>query len=279
MKSENLPLVSVIMSTYNEPLDWVKQAVESILKQTYQKIEFVVVIDDPSNLPVIKYLGSISDILVVENEENMGLVKSLNKALQISHGQYIARMDADDISLPNRIEKQMQFLRKNGVDICGSNIEIFNDNKSSLTKLCIHDRYLKQVLKYEGGIPHPTWLCRRKVYEDLKGYRSVDACEDYDFLVRAALKGYVFGNLNDVTLRYRDNTNSISHLKRAKQLETAKLIGKAYENGKSLDLESYLHYDFDLTSMIIRTRLCIYKMRRRICRRLIFECEKYRGEN
>ena len=279
MKSKKLPMVSVVMSTYNEPLKWVKQAIESILQQTYQNIEFVIVIDDPSNFPVVEYINSISSVRVIENKENMGLVKSLNKALQMAQGQYIARMDADDISLPNRIEKQMDFLLKNKLDLCGSNIEIFDEKKSIPSKVCLHDQYLKKVLRYEGGIPHPTWVSKREVYENLGGYRDIDACEDYDFLARAALKGYLFGNLKEITLRYRDNRNSISHLKLTKQLETARLIGMAYKCGKEMNLEVYSHCGLDSHSKIKKISLEFYKIRRRIYRRTIFEQEQRRGDD
>ncbi len=277
MKADIYPLVSVIMSTYKEPLEWVQQAVESILQQTYTNIEIIIVLDDPKNRPVIEYINSISDVIVIKNKINIGLVRSLNEALKRANGIYIARMDADDISNLDRIEKQMLYLQQNDLDLCGSNIEMFDKENVVRSRLCIYDKSLKRVLKYEGGIPHPTWICKKEIYEELNGYRNVDTCEDYDFLTRAALKGYVFGNLKEATLRYRDNRYSVSHVKQIKQLKTARLIGESYKKGKELELEYYLKCDLNSNSLMSKISVEVYKIKRRLCRRLIYELEQYKA--
>ena len=94
-------LISVIMSTYNESLDEIKKSVESVLGQTYKRIEYIVVLDNPQNTEIKSYFKTLSDsrIKLIENKTNVGLVRSLNKALQIANGTYIARMDADDTVL------------------------------------------------------------------------------------------------------------------------------------------------------------------------------------
>ena len=99
--------VSVIMSTYKEPIEWIQQSVDSILNQTYKNLEFIIIVDNPEYAELVSLLNDYADsddrISVVVNNNNIGLVKSLNKALSFCTGEYVARMDADDISLPERL--------------------------------------------------------------------------------------------------------------------------------------------------------------------------------
>ena len=106
-------LISVIMSTYNESLDEIKKSAESVLGQTYKKIEYIVVLDNPQNTEIKSYFRTLPDsrIKLIENKTNVGLVRSLNKALQIAKGTYIARMDADDISASDRLPKIWTYMR------------------------------------------------------------------------------------------------------------------------------------------------------------------------
>lgn len=108
-----MELVSVLMSVYNEPIDYIEKSVNSILRQTYRNFEFIIVVDNPSNDFLCEYLKRIEvehdNVHIEINDKNMGLVKSLNKGLSFCNGRYIARMDADDISDKNRIEEQVFF--------------------------------------------------------------------------------------------------------------------------------------------------------------------------
>ena len=114
-------MISIIMSTYNEPLSLVKKSVESILTQSFKDFEFIIILDNPKNFEVnnyIKLLKNIdSRINVIENEKNIGLAKSLNKALMTAKGNIIARMDADDISYKDRIKLEYEYLCKNEYDL------------------------------------------------------------------------------------------------------------------------------------------------------------------
>ncbi len=114
-------MISVIMSTYNEENMLIRQAVESILNQTYSEFEFIIVLDNPKNIEIAnliqEYASRDKRIVILKNEKNLGLVKSLNKALEISKGEYIMRMDADDISEKDRIEKEYKFLKENNLDL------------------------------------------------------------------------------------------------------------------------------------------------------------------
>ena len=124
--------VSVLMSVYNEPEEWMRVAIDSILGQTFTDFEFIIINDNPKrklNREILSdYAKQDKRIVILENEENIGLTKSLNKGLKVAKGKYIARMDADDISLSDRLEKQVNFMEEHPeVGVCGANILCFGD--------------------------------------------------------------------------------------------------------------------------------------------------------
>ena len=119
-------LISVIMSNYNTPEEYLREAIESILNQTYKNFEFII-IDDCSTDNSLEIIKSYNDerIVLIENEENIGLTKSINKGLAVAKGEYIARMDADDVSLPQRFEKQINYMNDHTeLIVCGSSMEL-----------------------------------------------------------------------------------------------------------------------------------------------------------
>ena len=137
-------LVSVLMSTYNESELELRLAIESILNQTYRNIEFIIVSDNPQNTMlqniINEYQKKDRRIKVILNNENLGLPRSLNKGIEQARGKYIARMDADDISLPNRIEEEMDFMLINNLDMVAA-LQI-NIDAVSYTHLDVYKRQL-----------------------------------------------------------------------------------------------------------------------------------------
>ncbi len=108
-----MPKISVVMPVYNTKEEWLREAIESILNQSYKDFEFII-IDDGSDKSIEPIVNSYNDArIVLIRQENLGIAKSLNYGFKISKGEYIARMDSDDISLPERFEKQVNFLDKN----------------------------------------------------------------------------------------------------------------------------------------------------------------------
>ena len=109
-----MPKISVIMSVYSERVDWIRKSIDSILNQTYSDFEFIIVNDKPDkeeNAQLLEeYAARDSRIKVLTNEENIGLTKSLNKAFALAEGEFIARMDADDMALPERFKIQLEFM-------------------------------------------------------------------------------------------------------------------------------------------------------------------------
>ena len=110
------PLVSVIMSVYNEKTEEISYVINSILNQTYANIEFIIMYDNPNNLELFHELTEMVQdderCRLLKNKENFGPAKSLNRGLKSAKGKYIARMDADDYSFPERIYKQVEYMEK-----------------------------------------------------------------------------------------------------------------------------------------------------------------------
>lgn len=232
-------MISVLMSTYKEPLPWIRASVKSILNQTFRDIELVVVVDNPEDEHLIRlleeYCSIHSNIKIVVNSQNMGLVKSLNKGLAFCTGEHIARMDADDIADPRRLERQLQEMSKHEYDLIGCQVEKFwEDNCYGVEEIPFSHEACCKVLRYMNCVAHPSWLAKRSVFERLNGYRDMDACEDYDFLLRAVLNGFRIGNVPEVLLRYRLNPDSISHLKKNRQRVLADMLAGSYRKGRTL---------------------------------------------
>ena len=229
-------LISVIMSTYNETPEELNASILSILKQTHKNLEIIIVNDNPQDLERQKYLSSLRDnrIQILCNPKNLGLVKSLNNALLHTSGNYIARMDADDISMDTRLEDELRYLTENNLDMVGSYIELMNPSKTIL-KAPIAEAKIKKFIKYGSCLAHPTWLVKREVYMELNGYREAYPCEDYDFLLRALKKGYHLGNIPKVELKYRLRGNSISNINNIQQYLLRIFLA---QNRKHIDLLS-----------------------------------------
>ncbi|MDQ0243676.1 glycosyltransferase involved in cell wall biosynthesis [Bacillus fengqiuensis] len=244
-------VISVIMSVYNERLDWLKESIESILYQTYKDFEFIIVLDNPKNLEAKKTLQEYSEkdsrIKLIYNDINIGLPKSLNKALCSARGDYIARMDADDISEVQRLNKQLRFMIDNpDVALIGTEIRVIDEEGNFIRcpkKLYSHEA-IKKFASYGNPITHPTWFGRRELFEKLKGYRNFKNSEDMDFMCRIIAENYVVLNMNECLLKYRVRLNSQSVAKGLLQMKYGQYISKLYKqrkkNGNDLYDENYV---------------------------------------
>lgn len=230
-------MISVIMSTYKEDERLLRESIESILNQTYRDFEYIIILDYPDNdvhkSVIEEYALKDDRIHFYINEKNMGLTDSLNRGLSLCHGEYIARMDADDISLPNRLERQMKYLEKNHYDLIGGITEMINENGSllySIKSVPTDPKKINKALRYSQCIAHPTWLGKKEVFEKNAGYRHMPLCEDYDFTLRAVLNGFVISNLNEAVLKYRMTSNSISRSNLFEQYLYMSYITNEYKN-------------------------------------------------
>lgn len=208
------PLVSVLMSVYNEPINWIRDSVESILQQTYSYLEFIIILDNPNYddacMLLEEYAKSDNRVVFLQNDKNIGLTKSLNKGLNFCHGKYIARIDADDIALPYRLQCQVYYLERNSdVVAVGSWARAINDKgklmnviKVPLTGISIRGGSL-----FTSPLLHPSAMIRN--FDGLKYDESFKYSQDYALWVSLMANGYRVANLKAILMKYRYSTNQI----------------------------------------------------------------------
>ena len=245
------------MSVYNEPLDWLKGSIESILNQTFTEFEFIIVNDNPAGEELRdilkKYKNQDERITIIENPENLGLTKSLNIGIKEAKTKYIARMDADDISLPERLKLQYQFLEKNSdVFLVGTSVQIFDQNgqtKDKVIKTQDHDQIVSSLLGGKLAFYHPTIIFRN---ENMLYRENFQTTQDYDLYLNILSKGKRFANLKDVLYYYRVSNKSISMNKRRKQIIYKKLAFKFYYERLQKAGDSYSQLDFNDDPALIK---------------------------
>ena len=204
----NKPLISVIISTYNNS-DTVVESLNSILNQTYDNFEALVV-DDASEDDTLQKLREMkSDKLkVFSNTNNIGLTKSLNQLIQKSKGDYIARHDSDDISLPNRFLEQINAMKKNNKDICTTRAISLQTNK----KIPGKSYYLpsKLTIRFKNPFVHGTLMIKKSYLEDVGYYdESFYYAQDYKLFSDLMNKKYKIINLKKI-FYLLNNENNIS---------------------------------------------------------------------
>lgn len=215
--------VSILMPVYNVE-SYVARSIRSILSQDFSDFEFIIVNDgsnDRTGKICERYSLKDSRIKYYDLGVNTGIVFALNFGLSKAKGDFILRMDGDDVSSTSRLRKKVEYLEKfPDVDVVGcSVISIDKDgNELGRTKYPEHHNDLVRMAKYTTPIPH-IWLARKKVYDVLIGYREIKAVEDYDFLLRAVSSGFRLANVPGfygygVLLERSGNTaSSMSYLK------------------------------------------------------------------
>lgn len=241
--------ISIIMATYKENETFLRQSIESILNQTETDFEFIIVLDNPQNVLHKKIINDYSNldsrINFLINNENQGLTKSLNRALSLVSGEFIARMDADDISLEDRLEYELNYLLENNCDLIGGITEMINEEGEviyTINKIPSDPEKIMDLERISNCIAHPTWFARKELFDSLGGYREYPLCEDYDFTIRAILKGFKLSNINKAVLKYRITQNSISRSNLYKQYLYMKFLTSEFSKGKIADIESANSY-------------------------------------
>jgi len=207
----NESLVSVIMATFNEPERFIKDSINSILYQTYRNIEFLIA-DDSTNEDTILAIDDLafSDkrVKVIRKEQRMGFVNALNIALKEANGEFIARMDGDDVAVLDRIEKQVAFFERHpNIDVLGGAMNIQNEN-SEITSVRYYPAGGVKLLCWmslRDPLGHPTVMFRRNVIDSGFFYDETmnKGCEDTEFWFRLRNNGYKIANLLEPLVNYR----------------------------------------------------------------------------
>lgn len=216
----NRKLVTVLLPVYNAE-KFLREAIDSILNQTYHNIEFLIINDgstDKSEDIILSYKDK--RIRYVKNECNLKLIKTLNKGIDLAKGEYIARMDADDISLPSRLQKEVDFLETHG-DI--GMVSCFPYNMAMSGKVlckssffsCTRPDACRFVSIFETPLLHPGSMFRSSVikeykYNDKPEFYHIEA---YELWNRLMFEKNVHGAMiPEFLLKYRDNATSITHV-------------------------------------------------------------------
>jgi glycosyltransferase involved in cell wall biosynthesis len=211
------PRVTVLMAVYNGER-YLHEAVDSILQQTFADFEFVIV-DDGSTDSTLQILSMYSRhdsrIVLICNEKNIGLTRSLNKGLAIARGEYIARMDADDISLTNRFAQQVAFLEQHTeVAVVGTAVHYMNEQSHVSNQISIHlgsPGLLRWQLCFENPLRHPTVMMRRQIVNQVGGYNvDIPLSQDKDLWQRISAIADL-ANLAQVLLYRRQHLHSVSY--------------------------------------------------------------------
>ncbi len=225
------PLVSVIMPVYNTQL-YLKASIESILSQTLEDFEFLI-FNDGSTDESDELIRTFRDsrIRYFSSEENRGYVYHLNKGLITAKGKYTARMDSDDVSVPERLEKQVEFLESNPeVGILGSRCEVIDENDKHITysNHYLKDEELRVRLLTDSCFVHPSVVMRKAILSQYQFQydHALMPAEDYDLWVRLA--GVTkLANLDEVLLKYRVHNKQITQSANAKKEQSAGIIRKS----------------------------------------------------
>ena len=202
--------VSIVMPIYNTPVEYLREAVDSMLNQTFSCFEFII-INDGSDGDTKKYLQNLKDprIVLHHNKTNIGVTKSLNIGLQLAQGKYIARMDGDDISSADRLEKQYTFMESHAETVmCGCAIEeIGTKTGCYYTRIKDRDSYRIKALFYYPGPKHPTMFIRREILtkNDILYHEDLKYAQDYALCVDLSRSGGDIACLPEVLLKRRNH--------------------------------------------------------------------------
>ena len=223
-----MPRISVILPVYNAS-QYILEALESLSNQTFADFEILAINDGSidNSLDLLMDYARKEPRLRVISRENRGLPKTLNEGIDLASGEYIARMDADDICLPSRFEKQLKFIEDNNLDICGTQYEAFGSRseRSNMPIYC-DDCYFRLLLAFT--MAHPSFLGKSRIFQKYKYNEEFKFAQDYELCCRMALDKVKMGNCPDFLLMYRYSANSITSTKTKEQNSYALATSKKY---------------------------------------------------
>jgi hypothetical protein len=259
------PAVTVLLPAYNAQA-WLDEALRSVLRQSFRDLELLI-IDDGSTDGTAELVRRYADdrIRIVRHERNRGLIESLNEGIDLARGRFVARMDADDIAHPRRLERQLAFLEQRAdVGICGTWFRASGRRRQAKIRPPMHHDDIAATLFFRSAFAHPTVMFRRQ-FLDQNGLRydpQAHHAEDYDLWVRARERTRL-ANLPEFLLEYRAHADQVSARYpqpqsgsaaqvRLKQL--AVMLPAATEEEKSLHLRTCDGHVFSSSSELLEAR-------------------------
>lgn len=243
------PTISVMMPLFDAK-EYLAEAIESILNQTFTDFEFLIIDDssDGSYEIAKSYEAKDKRIRVIKNNPPLGLRKSSNLGIKEAKGKYIARMEADDISLPNRLEKQLAFMENNPeVDVSGCFLQLFGQQNGQWT-YPLDDEEIRAGLIWGITIAHPTTFMKRSFLIEGNHYYNPDGlsyAEDREFFFDMHKKA-TFKNLPEFLYKYRRSSNSVTKRLKSKRLEARMaLLSKIFNDfGVRFSERDILYHEF-----------------------------------
>lgn len=229
------PIISVVMPVFNTE-KYLKQAIESILSQTYSNFEFIIINDGStdSSLAVIQQYAKQDTRIRVITRENRGLISSLNEGIACAKGNYIARMDSDDVSSIDRFEKQVKLLEANHLDICGGHAMVIDTlgHCQKFTFHPIHPESFSIALSIGCPFYHGSVMFRRNLLTNHEWYSTTEfsSVEDYALWQKLYTNGAKFGNVDDIVFYYREGHSSFSTTKTAIMEKQTKDAAKKFRH-------------------------------------------------
>ena len=234
-------LVSIITPSYNSKR-FIKETIDSVLAQTYQDWEMIIV-DDKSQDNSVEYIKNlIKDdhrIKLIELSENVGAAMARNKALEVVRGKYIAFLDSDDIWLPKKLEIQINFMQKKECPISFTSYQIIDENSNETNHIIntVESLNLKQYLK-NTIIGFSTSMIDRELIKDEIKFLNIRIRQDTNLWITLLKQGYKAYGINEVLVKYRVHSNSIS----ANKVKAAKGVWNLYFNIHKFGLIKSIYY-------------------------------------
>ena len=223
MQIDKTPFISVIMPVYNGE-KYLKKAIDSILSQSFTNFEFIIINDGSTDLSE-KIIKAYKDerIRYIKNEVNIKLIKTLNKGIDLAKGKYIARMDCDDISFPDRFLKQINVLLKDPTldGVCGKAVDLYKDNiiKRSLRYLYLEPYAFRFTSQLEISFCHPCLMIKADILkrEKFLDHESALHIEDMEIGARLSAEGYKIKVIDEFLIYYRKNEEGVCFTHRDEQ--------------------------------------------------------------
>jgi glycosyltransferase involved in cell wall biosynthesis len=246
-----MPAVSVLMSVYNEKTEELRLSVESVLAQDFTDFELIIVNDNPERAELHTTLDTWSQkdarIRVLNNEKNIGLAMSLNRAAEEAAAPVLARMDADDISEQGRFRKEHASLQTSGCHLVCSVYSII-DEENRLIKSPepgLNELQIKKVLPCWNVIHHPTVMMTKESFEAAGMYRDFPCAQDYDLWLRMLDRKARFLMLNEALLRYRVRSAGTTKTRHMQQFYTMEYIKTLHRERRRIGRDSFSrdHYN------------------------------------
>lgn len=222
------PKITVVMSTFNRE-NFLPKSIESVLRQTYRDFEFII-IDDGSSDASVDVIHSYKDerIRLIRNEKNLGIVRSVNNGIHLAKGEYIVRMDSDDICLAHRFKRQVDFMESHpAVVVCGSWVVTFGRQRELWRYPVGHDEIFCHLL-FDSTLAQSSTILRKSFLKEQAIYydENFSIAEDYDLWTRVAQHKGRLANIPEELLKYRLHPENIATKEKQRMIILADQIRK-----------------------------------------------------